>query len=77
MPRESDPRDQEYVTVNVTVHAATSKAALLSDEGYDESSAVWIARSQIQTNGELKRDTDVTIGMKRWLARKEGFVHVD
>lgn len=74
--RHSDPKDQEFVDVEVNVHAVTAKAALLSNIDEDESCAVWIAKSQLN-GAKLERDATATVGMRRWLARKEQFHHDD
>lgn len=62
------------VEVEVTLFAVTVKAILAAPQGFEEGDARWLARSQCEFSEPPRRETDCTIGIKRWLARREGFV---
>lgn len=72
--RQQDPADQEMVECEVFIFAVTMKAVLAAPQGCDEEDAKWLARSQCQFSKTPQRDTGDTIGIKRWLARREGFI---
>ena len=74
MARISDPEDDEFVNIQVDIWAVTPKAVLVSKEGRGEDSASWIPRSQCQFSGTPKRDTSDLIGVKRWVAKREGML---
>jgi dephospho-CoA kinase len=66
--------DNEYVEVEVEVHAVTQKAMLLSKPDYDESSASWVPKSQMNQHEKLDRGDVATVNMAEWIAKREGFI---
>lgn len=75
--RQSDPRDNEFVDVKVMVYAITGKAILASNIDDGEPSAVWLPKSCLRySSNDLNRDESAEIGVKRWLAEREG-LHYD
>lgn len=74
MARQSDPEDDEFVVIQVDIYAVTPKAVLVSKEGRGEDSASWLAKSQCRFSTSPRRDTSDEIGVKRWLAKREGLL---
>lgn len=72
--RRSDPEDQDFVDCKVKVWAMTGKAMLLSSIDDREDQATWVAKSQCAGYHDLDRGDEGTIGIKRWLAEREGLV---
>lgn len=67
--RES--KEKTWVELELHCHVVTHKAAMLSVDA-EESSAVWIPKSQIK--GNLERDTMVNIEVAEWIAEREGLI---
>ncbi len=61
----------DLVDIEMQLHAKTSKAVLVSDDG-DKAKAVWLPLSQVEV--EEKAGGIVIITMPEWLAIQRGLV---
>lgn len=75
--KEAAAKRNEYIDVEVSVHATTPKAALLSPAGCDESDAVWVPKSLMRYNQAFNAGYDMTVGIQRWVAERDGFLDTD
>lgn len=61
----------DLIDLEVYVHAKTSKAILISDDG-DSDKAVWVPLSQVEVEAVKGRVHEVT--MPEWLASEKGLI---
>jgi hypothetical protein len=64
----------DRIEISVTLHAdpPSALAILVSDDG-NESSAVWLPRSQIEYDGGDEGDI-ITVELPEWLAEAKGLI---
>lgn len=72
--RQNDPADNEFVDIEVYVHATSMKAVLISRPNGSEHSAVWTPKSQATGVSSLRIGDTAIIGVKRWFLRKENIL---
>lgn len=73
MTRFSDNDGNDIVDVNVTLYASTQKAVLIAPGDKPESHAAWVSKELVFGTNELGRGVYGEIGMRKWIADKEGF----
>ena len=64
---------KELEDIEMTKHAETDKAILLSDNG-EESDAIWLAKSQIEIEKKSGATNIWIVTMPQWMAKKEGLI---
>ena len=75
--KEAAAKRNEYVDVEVSVFAATPKAALIAPAGSDEEHAVWVPKSLMRYDQAFNAGDDMTVGIQRWVAERDGFLDTD
>lgn len=75
--KEAAAKRNEYVEVEVSVFAASPKAALIAPRGCDESDAVWVAKSLMTYDQAFNAGDDMTVGIQRWVAERDGLLNND
>ena len=62
----------DTVDIEVTLHAETALAILVSDDG-DEDNAVWLPKSQIEYSPRIQGDI-INLTIPEWLATDKGLI---
>lgn len=65
----------DTIDIEVTLHADPPSAAaiLVSDDG-EESTAVWLPRSQIEYDSDAADGDIITVTLPEWLAMAKGLI---